>query len=423
MGRFNNDIDKPSIVSAGRPMPNHPVSCSVCGIEFVPELTYQVEKRIRTGANGTRETVTVATCSLDCFAKSHESQGRAQCEVCQKEFSVQFAVQVLQHEGRRVHVCSPACRRRFSDQHHGAAARPLFGGEPESTSPAPIPPLTPTGQSSMTWRRIAAGLNGPPQVLAIFNHKGGTGKTTTAVTLAAGLAARGRRVLLVDTDGQGNVAVSLGLESTRSLYHVLVMGLSPDEAILTPRPGLDVIPSNETLAAAELYLAGQKRRDRVLATRLAKLRASYDHILVDCSPSLSLLNQNALVFADGVLCPVACDYLSLVGVRQVLRTIQQVHRLLSHPVQLYGVLPTLYDARAKVCVEAYQALRDHFGERCFEPIRLTSRVKEAPSQARSLFEHAPEATATQDYLRVVERLLDRSQAQPEIRPSAAGASR
>ncbi|MCB9577260.1 MAG: ParA family protein [Polyangiaceae bacterium] len=245
-----------------------------------------------------------------------------------------------------------------------------------------------------------------PRVLAVFNHKGGTGKTTTAVTIAAGLAERGARVLLVDTDGQGNVGVSLGLKAERSLYHVLVMGLSIEQAVTTVRPGLDVLPSNETLAAAELYLAGRKQRDRVLASRLERARELYDFVIVDCSPSLSLLNQNALVLADAVLCPVACDYLSLVGVRQVLRTIKHVNKLLSHPVKLWGVLPTLFDARARICHEALDTLREHFGERCFEPVRLAIKVKEAPARGKTLLEYAPGSSAATDYVRVVDRLID-----------------
>jgi chromosome partitioning protein len=243
-------------------------------------------------------------------------------------------------------------------------------------------------------------------VLAVFNHKGGTGKTTTAVTVAAGLAHRGHRVLLVDTDGQGNVAVSLGVTSERSLYHVLVMGLDLDQAVTAARPNLDVLPANETLAAAELYLAGRKQRDRVLAERLGSARQRYEFVIVDCSPSLSLMNQNALVMADGVLCPVACDYLSLIGVRQVLRTLKQVNRVLGHPVELWGILPTLFDARARICHEALDTLREHFGERCLEPVRVAIKVKEAPSQGKTLLEYAPSSSATSDYLRVVDRLLE-----------------
>ena len=244
-----------------------------------------------------------------------------------------------------------------------------------------------------------------PKRLAIFNHKGGTGKTTTSVSIAAGLAARGARVLLVDTDSQGNVAVSLGVKAERSLYHVLVMGLKAEAAVVPVRPNLDLIVSNETLAAAELYLAGRQNRDRVLRDRLSPLFDSYDVIVLDCSPSLSLMNQNALVTCDGVLVPVACDFLSLVGVRQVIKTVKNVNTLLHHPVQIYGVLPTFYDARARICRDAVETMTEHFGDRCLAPIRSTIKIKEAPAQGKTIFEYAADSNAAQDYLRVVDRLV------------------
>jgi chromosome partitioning protein len=251
----------------------------------------------------------------------------------------------------------------------------------------------------------------------VFNHKGGTGKTTTSVHMAAGLAACGKRVLLVDTDGQGNVATSLGLKFERSLYHVIVMGLDYREVVIEARPGLDVVPANETLAAAELYLAGQRQRDRLLANRFANAKTAYDFVVVDCSPSLSLMNQNALVMADAVLCPVACDYLSLVGIQKVVRTVKNINRLLSHPLTFWGVLPTFFDTRARICHEALDTLRGHFHDVCLPPIRLASRVKEAPSQGKTLFEYAPGSSATLDYQRVVDRLLD--EAAREEGPSAS----
>jgi chromosome partitioning protein len=244
-----------------------------------------------------------------------------------------------------------------------------------------------------------------PRVIAVFNHKGGTGKTTTAVSVAAGLAMQGKRVLIVDTDAQGNVAVSLAAKSERSLYHVLVMGLRVEDAVRRSRDNLDLLPANETLAAAELYLAGRQNRDRVLRERLAAAAAAYDFVVIDCSPSLSLMNQNALVFADSVLVPVACDYLSLVGVRQVLKTVKNVNSLLHHPVQIWGVLPTFFDARAKICHEAVSTLKEHFGEKCLPPIRAAIKVKEAPAQGQTIFEYAAGASAAEDYAAVARRIL------------------
>jgi chromosome partitioning protein len=245
-----------------------------------------------------------------------------------------------------------------------------------------------------------------PRRLAIFNHKGGTGKTTTSVSIAAGLAAQGLRVLLVDTDSQGNVGVSLDVKTEKTLYHVLVMGLKATDAAVNVRPNLDLLVCNETLAAAELYLAGRQNRDRVLRDRLVAAADHYDVILLDCSPSLSLMNQNALVFADGILVPVACDFLSLVGVRQMIKTVKNVNQLLHHPVQIYGVLPTFYDARARICRDAVDTLQQHFAEKCFEPVRQTIKIKEAPAQGRTIYEYAPESNAARDYESVVRRLME-----------------
>ncbi len=248
-------------------------------------------------------------------------------------------------------------------------------------------------------------INSTPKCIAIFNHKGGTGKTTTSVSIAAGLASQGKKVLLVDTDAQGNVAVSLGVNVERSLYHVLVMGLRTKDVAQSVRENLDLLPSNETLAAAELYLAGRQNRDRVLRERLSQAMELYDYILLDCSPSLSLMNQNALVCADSVLIPVACDYLSLVGVRQVIKTVKHVNTLLHHPVQIWGVLPTMFDGRAKIAREAVSTLENHFAERCLPPIRSAIKVKEAPAQGQTLFEYAPYSPAAEDYLKIVDRII------------------
>jgi chromosome partitioning protein len=230
-------------------------------------------------------------------------------------------------------------------------------------------------QQPVTALRAMAG----PRKMAIFNHKGGTGKTTT---------------------------------------NCLVMGLKPQDIAVKVRENLDVLPSNETLAAAELYLAGRQNRDRILRDRLALAQNHYDVILLDCSPSLSLLNQNALVFADGILVPVACDFLSLVGVRQVIKTVKNVNSLLHHPVQIHGVLPTFYDARARICRDAWGTLKEHFGERCFSPIRSTTRVKEAPAQGKTIFEYAPDSHAAHDYQLAVDRLVTGRAVQGVAEPAA-----
>ncbi len=387
-------------------------TCSICARTFLPEFSYQTERQGLAG--GSVDAQLAYYCSLECVSRSRQVTAQSACSVCNGSFVVEYVSQTVNHAGRRYFACNADCRRKLMRTLQGARLHGAFSELDVPTKEPPALVATPTSAkheppSSTTWRRIEGDLAGAPRVLAVFNHKGGTAKTTTAITLAAGLASCDRRVLLIDTDAQGNVAVSLDIHSEKTLYNVLVMGCDPRDAIVQARPNLDVITANETLAAAELYLAGRQRRDRVLATRLQSCRDAYDHIVVDCSPSLSLMNQNALVFADALLCPVACDYLSLVGVRQVLRTIKQVNRALSHPVRLWGVLPTFYDARARVCSDALSTLREHFGDRCLEPIRMASRVKEAPSVGRTLFEHASDTTAAKDYLRVVARLLSEAE--------------
>jgi chromosome partitioning protein len=241
--------------------------------------------------------------------------------------------------------------------------------------------------------------------LAVLNQKGGTGKTTTAVSLASGLARAGKRVLLIDCDAQGHVGVSLGVESRRSLYHVLVEGQPLSECVAEAMPGLDVLTANETLASAEVYLARlDGARDRLLRQRLGHVGA-YDYVLLDCAPSLSLLTMNALTVAEGILVPVSCDYLSLVGVKQILKTVRHVNELLSHPVQILGVLPTLYDPRNRISDESIASLRAHFGDRVLPPIRVNTRLKEAPSHGRPIFDYAPDSRGAEDYARLVDWLV------------------
>ncbi len=398
-------------------------SCSVCGSTFDVQFRYQMEER---------DGGFSFFCSQQCHSKSltGAESGGVTCDCCMKRFSVELVSQVLRVNNERKYACTDACRAQLLAEANGAklgafvAPEVLASAVAAAEVPASIPAPAPTASVSVgsvrasaadasspeveaTVARIAAtkGIDGPKR-LAIFNHKGGTGKTTTSVSIAAGLAARGLRVLLVDTDSQGNVAVSLGLKPERTLYHVLVMGIKPSQAAVNVRPNFDLLASNETLAAAELYLAGRQNRDRILRERLGQVADDYDVVLLDCSPSLSLMNQNSLVFADGILVPVACDFLSLVGVRQVIKTVKNVNALLHHPVQIYGVLPTFYDARARICRDAVETLQEHFGDRCFEPIRSTTKIKEAPAQGKTIFEFAPDSNAAEDYRRTVDRIID-----------------
>ncbi len=388
--------------------------CSVCNKAFDVTFRYQMEER-----EGGFEFF----CSQACLEQSQAAAGADTvcCDACAKRFVVKLAAQVFYAGNSRRYACCMECRTQLTREASGTRLGEIAGveerrrreerkSETRATGRTPdarseprrsSPKATPARESDAAEERRRAG----PRRIAVFNHKGGTGKTTTSVSLAAGLADRGYSVLLVDTDSQGNVAVSLGEKPERTLYHVLVMGLRVGDATVRLREGLDLLPSNETLAAAELYLAGRQNRDRVLSQRIGTAADAYDYVIVDCSPSLSLMNQNALVFADSVLVPVSCDYLSLVGVRQVIKTVKNVNTLLRHRLQIWGVLPTMYDSRAKICCEALGTLRSHFGERCLTPIRATTKLKEAPAQARSIFEHAPGSYGAEDYAALVDAVI------------------
>lgn len=306
------------------------------------------------------------------------------CVVCGSGFAPQLAYQLAVVDGDRRYFCSLDCRKEG------------------------------LGAAAFARRRARR--------VAILNQKGGTGKTTTAVNLAAGLADRGLDTLLVDVDAQGNVGASLGVRGERTLYHLLVdPDTRPEAAIVPLRGQLDVITADATLALADVHLARlESGRDRVLATRMAPLCTRYQYVVLDCGPSLSLLNQNALGFVDEVLIPVSCDYLALVGVKQVLRTLKDMERHLGHTVRIAGVVPTFFDARTRLGREAIETLAGHFKERLYEPIRRSTRLAEAPSHRQTIFEYAPDSAGAEDYRRLVARYVGAAAPRPihDPRPEA-----
>lgn len=350
------------------------------------------------------------------------------CHVCEKGFEVRFRYQVREEDGQYVYVCSTACQQRLLLGADGVHACDTCGATFEIEFPYQMSVQDARRQyfcstacrDRATRRHSELGISRTaPKRIAVFNHKGGTGKTTTAINLAAGLAEVGRRVLLIDADGQGNVGASLGIAGQRTLYHVLVNGVQASDVAVPVRDGLDVLTSNETLAAAELFLAERPNRDRIMRERLGDACRDYDTVVIDCAPALSLMNQNAMVYADSVVVPVACDYLSLVGVKQVLRTIRHVRELLQHEVQLLGVLPTFFDIRARICREAMLTLRQHFEARCYEPIRINTKLREAPSAKQTIFEYAPQSHGAEDYMRLVQRVIAAGSSEVAVTARAA----
>ncbi len=300
----------------------------------------------------------------------------AVCDVCGASFEMRYVFQRVVAGESVTHLCSQACRARW-----------------EQT----IAPSSPTATRS----EEKAAASREPMRLAVLNQKGGTGKTTTAVNLASGLASSGARVLLIDVDAQGHVGVSLGVTGPYTLVQILAGQKSVAECAIEAAPNLDIVPADHSLASAEIMLARMDgKRDQVLRRRMAGVEG-YDFILFDCGPSLSLLNMNVLSYARELLVPVSCDYLSLMGVRQIVKTVQDINELLNHPVGILGVLPTFYDQRNRISDEAVRTLKAYFRELVLEPIRINTQLKEAPAHQSSIFQYAPDSRGAEDYRRLV----------------------
>jgi chromosome partitioning protein len=222
------------------------------------------------------------------------------------------------------------------------------------------------------------------KIFCIANQKGGVGKTTTTVNLAAGLAKIGRKVLVVDLDPQGNATMGSGVDKRAlelSVYDVLLGNASVAETRqASPKGGYDVVGANRELAGAEIELVGLERRDRRLREALRPAKDDYDFVLIDCPPSLSLLTLNGLTCAHGVVVPMQCEYFALEGLSDLVNTIKQVHANLNPELQVIGILRVMFDARITLQGQVSDQLKAHFGDKVFDTvIPRNVRLAEAPS--------------------------------------------
>jgi chromosome partitioning protein len=254
-----------------------------------------------------------------------------------------------------------------------------------------------------------------PRVLAVVNQKGGVGKTTTSVNLAAALAQAGRRVLLVDLDPQGNATMGSGIDKRtvgRTVYHVLLgLGEAAAVRVRVERGGFDLLPANRDLAGAEIELVALQGRETRLKSALEQVAQDYDFVLIDCPPSLSLLTVNGLTAAQRVLIPMQCEYYALEGLSDLVATIKRVRANLNPELEIAGLLRTMYDPRNTLSQQVSQQLEDHFKDKVYRTlVPRNVRLAEAPSYGVPAVLWDAASKGAQAYLALADEILAQGRA-------------
>jgi chromosome partitioning protein len=251
--------------------------------------------------------------------------------------------------------------------------------------------------------------------IAVFNQKGGVGKTTTTVNVAAGLAEQGLKVLAVDIDPQGNTTSGLGVDKNklkRTIYDVLLGGVSmKDVKMPTPMKNLDLIPSNMDLAGAEIELLDISKREYLLRNCLENIKNEYDYIIIDCPPAVNILTLNALAAANSVLVPIQCEYYALEGLTHLINTVRLVQQKINPDLYIEGIVFTMYDARTNLSLQVVEEVKRYFSKEIYTTlIPRNVRLGEAPSHGLPIMLYDEKSKGTESYRLLVEEILERKEA-------------
>lgn len=249
------------------------------------------------------------------------------------------------------------------------------------------------------------------KTIAIANQKGGVGKTTTSINLSASLAAKGKKVLVIDTDPQGNTTSGFGVEKNdldNTVYELMLSECSIKECIINDViDGVSVIPSNVNLAAAEIELIGVDRKEYILKREVEWIKDSYDYIIIDCPPSLSMLTINAMTTADTVLVPIQCEYYALEGLSQLIHTINLVKERLNPDLDIEGVVFTMYDSRTNLSMQVVENVKNNLSQKVFQTlIPRNIRLAEAPSYGMPINAYDPKSAGAEAYMQLAEEVIN-----------------
>ena len=246
------------------------------------------------------------------------------------------------------------------------------------------------------------------KIIGVANQKGGVGKTTTAVNLAAALGVLEKKVLLIDADPQANATSGLGIEEVNfSTYNLLEHSADVKDCIQkTSSPNLDLVPSHIDLVAAEIELVDRDKREYMLKKALEEVKSEYDYIIIDCAPSLGLITVNALTAADSVIIPIQCEYFALEGLGKLLNTVKNVQKIHNYDLDIEGLLLTMYDSRLRLSNQVVEEVNTHFPEMVFETvISRNVRLSEAPSFGESILMYDAESKGAIQYIQLAEEVL------------------